>query len=77
MADSARGKERKVKNACIIPGMLSASVFLTSANMYPQDGYLGFVSYETARFFVILLASYGGISILKDLALYFMSGSEK
>ena len=77
MADSARGKEKKVKNACIMPGILSATVFLTSVNLFPQDGWLGFLPYGIARFFVILLCSYGGVSILKDLVLYFMKGSQE
>ncbi|MGE1561875.1 hypothetical protein [Pantoea septica] len=74
MADSVPGKEKRVKNACIIPGILLATALLTSVNIFPDDGWMGFLPYEAAKFFVILFCSYGGISILKDLTLYFMKG---
>lgn len=77
MADSVRGREKKVKSACIMPGILSAGVFLTSVNIFPQDGWLGFLPYELAKFFVVLFCFYGGISILKDLVLYFMLDSQE
>ncbi len=72
MADSVRGREKKVREACVIPGILLAGVLLTSINVFPKDGVLGFLPCDTARFFVILFCFYGGISILKDLTLYFM-----
>lgn len=77
MADNFPGREKRVKNACIIPGILSSGVLLTSVNIFPHDGWLGFLPCETAKFFVILFCSYGGVSILKDLALYFMRGSQE
>lgn len=77
MAESVRDRAKRVKNACIMPGILSATVFLTSVNLFPQDGWLGFLPYGIARFFVILLCSYGGFSILKDLVLYFINGSQE
>ncbi|WP_313652213.1 hypothetical protein [Pantoea sp.] len=72
MADSARGREKKVRSTCVIPGILLAGVLLTSINIFPKDGVLGFLPYEFAKFFVILFCFYGGVSILKDLTLYFM-----
>jgi len=77
MADNVRGREKRVKNACIMPGILSAGVLLTSVNIFPHDGWLGFLPYELAKFFVVLFCFYGGISILKDLTLYFMKGSQE
>ncbi|OQV42919.1 hypothetical protein BZ160_01975 [Pantoea vagans] len=77
MADNARGREKRVKNACIMPGILSAGVLLTSVNIFPQDGWLGFLPCGIAKFFLILFCSYGGVSILKDLVLYLMSGSQE
>ena len=77
MAESVRDREKRVKNACIIPGVLTATGLLTSVNIYPQDGWLGFLPYEIAKTFVILFCSYGGISIMKDLTLYFMKGSQE
>jgi len=74
MVDNAPGREKKVKSACIIPGILLAAVFLTSVNIFPHDGLMGFLPCEIAKFFVILFCFYGGISLLKDLTLYFMSG---
>ncbi|AVV37867.1 hypothetical protein C9381_11980 [Pantoea vagans] len=77
MAENVRGREKKIKNACIIPGILSAGVLLTSVNIFPQDGWLGFLPCGIAKFFVVLYCYYGGVSILKDLTLYFMKGSQK
>lgn len=74
MAGSVHGREKRVKNACIIPGILLANVLLTSVNIFPHDGLMGFLPCEIAKFFVILFCFYGGISLLKDLTLYFMSG---
>ncbi|ORM50628.1 hypothetical protein HA41_18810 [Pantoea conspicua] len=76
MADNAPGKEKKVKSACIIPGILLAGVFLTSVNIFPH-GWMGFLPYEISKIFVIVLCFYGGISILKDVTLYFMKGSRQ
>ncbi|WP_313382659.1 hypothetical protein [Pantoea sp.] len=77
MADSAPGRENRVKNACIIPGILSATALLTSVDIFPDDGWMGFLPYEAAKFFVILFCSYGGIAILKDLTLYFIKGKRE
>ena len=74
MADSARGREKRIKNACIMPGILSATALLTSVNICPDNGWMGFLPYEVAKFFVIVFCSYGGVSILKDLTFYFMKG---
>lgn len=74
MADSVRGREKREKNACIMPGILSATALLTSVNIFPDDGWMGFLPYGTAKFFVIVFCSYGGVSLLKDLTLYFMKG---
>lgn len=77
MADSVTGKEKKVRNVCVIPGMLLVGVLLTSVNFFPHDGWMGFLPYGIAKFFVILFCFYGGISLLADLTLYFMKNSEK
>ncbi|MDH2065868.1 hypothetical protein [Pantoea sp. GD03673] len=77
MADGVRGREKKAKNACTIPGVLLANAMLTSVNLFPQDGWLGFMPYDIAKFFVIIFCGYGGVSLLKDLSLYFMTGSQK
>lgn len=74
MADNVRGKEKKVKSACIFPGILSAGVLLTSVNVLPE-GWMALLPYEIARFFVVLFCFYGGISLFKDLTLYFIKGS--
>lgn len=77
MAHSVRGREKRVRNVCGMPGILLAGVFLTSVNIFPQDGWLGFLPSGIAKFFVVLFCFYGGISILKDLVLYFMKGSQE
>jgi len=77
MAHNARGKEKKIKSACALPGILTAGVVLTSVDIFPQDGWLAWLPPEIARFFVVLYCFYGGISIFKDVTLYFMSGSSE
>lgn len=74
MADNVRGKEKKVKGACIIPGILLAGVLLSSVNVVPNS-WMAFIPVGIARAFLMLISFYGGISILKDLTLYFMKGS--
>ncbi|MDT0175423.1 hypothetical protein Q9R34_05085 [Enterobacter sp. BRE11] len=77
MAHNAPGKEKRIKSACTLPGILTAGVILTSVDIFPQDGWLAWLPPGIARFLVVLYCFYGGISIFKDLTLYFMSGSRE
>lgn len=74
-SERAHGRAKRVKGACIIPGIFLAGMALTSVNFFP-NGWMAFIPYEIARFMVILFCFYGGISILKDLILFLMKNSD-
>lgn len=76
LVDNVRGKEKRVKGACTIPGILLAGVLLSSVNVLTNN-WMALMPYGIARALLMLISFYGGISILKDITLYFMRASEK
>ena len=76
LADNALGRERKIRESCIIPGIILAGLFLSSLNILPNE-WMAIIPCGIAKFFLILLSFYGGISILKDLTMYFMKFLDK
>lgn len=71
LVDNVPGKEKRVKSACIIPGILLAGILLSSVNVLP-DSWMALLPPGVARALLMLISFYGGISILKDMTLYFM-----